>query len=116
MVLYGIDMGGATIKNCKNYGNITYVSGNHLAYGGAGGIGGSVYNMNYSSPIGRIENCYNEGKIKSEYFCGGIVGCGADVDINKCKNIGEVDSGGQRRCGGILGNAWRRRYKYHKLF
>ena len=114
--MYGIDTGGATIKNCKNYGNITYISGVHLAYGGAGGIGGSIINNNNSHPIGRIENCYNEGKIKSVYFSGGIVGCGIDVDIKKCKNIGEVDASGTQRCGGILGDARRRKYKYHNLF
>ena len=56
-----------TIKECKNYGNIS-IKGSNISYGGAGGIVG------YASISGDIENCYNEGEISGEYECGGIVG------------------------------------------
>ena len=56
-----------TIKDCKNYGNIS-IKGSNISYGGAGGIVG------YASISGDIENCYNEGEISGEYLCGGIIG------------------------------------------
>lgn len=87
------------IINCQNYGEIT-VTSTAIAYGGAGGI------LGYANNVVNVEGCYNEGEIKGQYICGGIVGAGVDIDIKNCENKAKVHSTGSYSNGGILG--WHR--------
>ena len=98
-MFFGAGMSKTTITNCKNYGNITYISGEYLAYAGAGGLGGLIVGEE-----NKIENCCNEGEIKGVYHCGGIIGTGSFITINTCENIGKVSATGNYGSGGIMGS------------
>jgi hypothetical protein len=76
MVVFGIE---GVIKSCYNKGEINEI---YTGSGGTVGIGGIVgYDYN-----GRIENCYNAGKITSEREdgIGSIVGFSANDNIKNC--------------------------------
>ena len=76
MVVFGIE---GVIKSCYNKGAINEI---YTGSGGTVGIGGIVgYDYN-----GRIENCYNAGKITSEREdgIGSIVGFSSKENIKNC--------------------------------
>lgn len=85
---------GATIKNCKNLGNIT---GGRSTGGvcGDAGVGTTV------------ENCLNSGNINSLYgMAGGVVSKGAETVIESCVNVGNISG-----ASGAAGIAYENIYK-----
>ena len=90
---------GASIENCKNYGQIKIVDG-YYSYTGAGGIAGSG--------VRKIENCQNYGKVTgTKQRLGGILAYqGGETNINNCHNYGNVISNDiSLVTGGIVGIA-----------
>lgn len=97
--------GVTTIKNCKNYANITSTCTASLAF--AGGIMGS------SNAKIIIDSCENYGEINAlKTMIGGIAGLPRKADgsyVANCKNFGNVT--GSSQVGGICG-ATRVRVEY----
>ena len=95
--LVGNANGAATIKNCKNYADITSTLASGLAF--AGGILGS------SNGTIVVDSCENYGTITAKgSMVGGIVGLprkAANSYITGCKNFGNVT--GSAQVGGIAG-------------
>ncbi len=104
---YWDDVGGiasynyGTIRNCTNTGDITNLDGDT-----AGGIVGTNYE-------GKIENCWNSGKI-SAAIAGGIIGYErAKHSVQNVFNCGNV--GGGRQAGGIIGDLFVDNEEAHLL-
>ena len=97
--IIGYNNSSSTIRECKNYGDITIANG-WWAYAGIGGIVGASNQKNNT-----IENCENYGKVgreDSKINTGGIIGtiCN-EMAISGCSNYGEVISNSST--GGIAG-------------
>ena len=91
---------GAIIEYCYNSGDITGTGReNDVGRTYSGGISGNTY--------GKINNCYNSGKIKCEYAeCGGITGSIlGNAKISNCYNIGTIYNSGFN-IGNIVGGAY----------
>ena len=93
----GKAQGATTIRNCKNYADITSTLGSGLAF--AGGILGS------SASTIVIDSCENYGTITAKgAMVGGIAGLprkAANSYVTGCKNFGNVT--GSAQVGGIAG-------------
>ena len=93
----GKAQGATTIRNCKNYADITSTLGSGLAF--AGGILGS------SASTIVIDSCENYGTITAKgTMVGGIAGLprkAANSYVTGCKNFGNVT--GSAQVGGIVG-------------
>ena len=93
----GNAQGATTIRNCKNYADITSTLGSGLAF--AGGILGS------SASTIVIDSCENYGTITAKgAMVGGIAGLprkAANSYVTGCKNFGNVT--GSAQVGGIAG-------------
>ena len=93
----GNAQGATTIRNCKNYADITSTLGSGLAF--AGGILGS------SASTIVIDSCENYGTITAKgTMVGGIAGLprkAANSYVTGCKNFGNVT--GSAQVGGIAG-------------
>ena len=93
----GKAQGATTIRNCKNYADITSTLGSGLAF--AGGILGS------SASTIVIDSCENYGTITAKgTMVGGIAGLprkAANSYVTGCKNFGNVT--GSAQVGGIAG-------------
>ena len=99
IVGYNLD---GTVERCVNTGEVIS-SGYDTATTGitsAGGISGSS--------TGNIYDCYNEGKIRSFYATGGIVGhiTEEDATISRCYNTGNISISSKNTSvgGGIAGS------------
>lgn len=94
--IVGVIGSGATVKDCKNYGDIIGVSGTKC---GSGGIIGNLF-------VSTVQNCYNYGAISSGELTGGIVGYAKNSSgagtVTECVNYGAVTGAGQYT-GGIVG-------------
>ena len=93
----GKAQGATTIRNCKNYADITSTLGSGFAF--AGGILGS------SESTIVIDSCENYGTITAKStMVGGIAGLprkAANSYVTGCKNFGNVT--GSAQVGGIVG-------------
>lgn len=83
---------GWTIKNCRNYGNITAETGCYV-----GGIGG-LWSTGNTDIV--VENCENYGTIKGK-VAGGIVGVAGYFTFTNCNNYGSVTA--TKYAGGMVG-------------
>lgn len=99
--IIGSSNGKFSIIKCKNYGNIT-ISGSSWSAAGAGGISGSGKGRQNS--IGTVVECENYGEVKGNYFCAGILGTAEYMNINGCKNYGNITTTNKNKsAGGIVG-------------
>ena len=87
----GSNYKSGTIRNCYSEANLTGV----VAKNSGIDIGGVV-----GENDGKIENCYNTGKVTGNRWVGGVCGFNDGENVN-CYNIGEVT--GTSDVGGVYG-------------
>jgi len=92
-----VDGGSAGGITGNNEGTIEYSANNGSVTGknGAGGIAAFQ-----EDDGGKITKCYNDGKISSTSFAGGIIGTNK-TKVNNCYNTGKIS--GTNSVGGIAG-------------
>lgn len=90
----------AQIYNSTNSAKIT------ASTSSAGGIVGGTRQLD-GYGHNTIESCTNTGKIVggTNYYTGGIVGCGRATDIYSCVNSGAISCNGAAYAGGISGGS-----------
>lgn len=84
------------ISKCNNTGKIYSIETNDITtYNGAGGIAGDCHNTNNSTSK-KIEMCWNKGEIENS-ISGGIVAFNNNYTIINCYNAGKIKS--NYKCG-----------------
>ena len=93
---------GITIRNCVNTADVEVLD-SYLTAASGGGIAGGL-----DGNSGKIENCYNSGKISGKNGIGGILGLlqqNKMITINNCYNRGEISTSQEDGLkGGIVGS------------
>lgn len=93
-----------TVKNVRNYGNVTgssdYVGG--IAGLGATSAGKSCYSGSYLYLSGTLEGFYNEGDVIGNNYVGGLFGQACGATLSRGANKGAVV--GENYVAGLFGN------------
>ena len=91
--IVGLDTNNSNVEQCYNLNNI--ISTSTTNDNDTGGIIGKIDN-------GKIDSCYNKGKVTGSSVIGGILGrCTNNSKVMNCYNVGEIS--GNQKIGGISG-------------
>ncbi|MDD4125565.1 MAG: prepilin-type N-terminal cleavage/methylation domain-containing protein [Eubacteriales bacterium] len=85
--------GSITIRNCKNYADVSTVGSVSNAHATIGGIAAITYKTG-TCPVNFID-CYNYGSVSGGCYTAGILGfnnAGTEVNFVNCKNYGNITS------------------------
>ena len=95
---------GISIRGCRNTGNVSSGPNNYTG-GIVGHISKNDDNTTYIVNEFGVFSCTNEGSINGKVNTGGIAGKAETCAVTDCVNNGKVNSNGNQRCGGIVGEA-----------